>query len=232
MKFLYLAVFLYLVAVTAVNAAVGDKRLSSFNTLTGRALLSAGGLDQVYVLPGGNVGIGTPNPSQLLSVAGVIESTTGGFKFPDGSYQTMSATTGPGGGFGAVQFNNIGGFGGDESVFYWDNIAKRLGLGNNAPTTQLDVTGAVHTSDGGGNGGNVPHAYTKVVGTTAPTSATCFAQCITNALAVSGDCASTTVPTALIGSHTSTTSTADDTFNCDYLSAAGDCTATAKCFSY
>jgi hypothetical protein len=40
----------------------------------------------------GNVGIGTTNPGQKLSVAGTIESTSGGFKFPDGSTQTTAAT--------------------------------------------------------------------------------------------------------------------------------------------
>lgn len=39
----------------------------------------------------GNVGIGTSTPGQALTVAGTIESTTGGFKFPDGSSQTTSA---------------------------------------------------------------------------------------------------------------------------------------------
>ncbi len=40
-------------------------------------------LDIYYA--GGNVGIGTLTPTQKLSVAGTIESTSGGFKFPDGS---------------------------------------------------------------------------------------------------------------------------------------------------
>jgi hypothetical protein len=40
----------------------------------------------------GNVGIGT-TPSQKLSVAGTVESTTGGFKFPNGTIQTIAANT-------------------------------------------------------------------------------------------------------------------------------------------
>ena len=40
----------------------------------------------------GNVGIGTTTPAYPLSVNGVIQSTTGGFKFPDGSTQTSAAS--------------------------------------------------------------------------------------------------------------------------------------------
>ncbi|MCD4724492.1 MAG: tail fiber protein [Bacteroidales bacterium] len=42
--------------------------------------------------PTGRVGIGIQNPSEKLSVSGLIESTTGGFKFPDGTVQTTAAT--------------------------------------------------------------------------------------------------------------------------------------------
>jgi hypothetical protein len=42
----------------------------------------------------GKVGIGTATPSNKLCVAGVIESTTGGIKFPDGTTQTTAATGG------------------------------------------------------------------------------------------------------------------------------------------
>ena len=38
---------------------------------------------------GGEVGIGTNAPSSLLTVAGMIEATSGGFKFPDGTVQTI-----------------------------------------------------------------------------------------------------------------------------------------------
>ena len=38
----------------------------------------------------GNVGIGLPSPLNPLSVAGTIESTIGGFQFPDGTVQTTA----------------------------------------------------------------------------------------------------------------------------------------------
>jgi hypothetical protein len=46
--------------------------------------------ERIRVTPAGNVGIGTPTPGQKLSVAGTVESTTGGFKFPDGTTQATA----------------------------------------------------------------------------------------------------------------------------------------------
>jgi trimeric autotransporter adhesin len=56
----------------------------------------------LYMSNNGNVGVGTTTPGQKLSVAGVVESTSGGFKFPDGSVQTVAAT----GGGGVTSFNS------------------------------------------------------------------------------------------------------------------------------
>ena len=50
--------------------------------------------NQFLIRAGGGVGIGTNQPGEMLTVAGTIESTTGGFKFPDGTVQTTAATSG------------------------------------------------------------------------------------------------------------------------------------------
>src|SRR5262245_49573729 len=41
----------------------------------------------------GLVGIGTDSPTSKLTVAGLIQTTVGGFKFPDGSVQTSAGIT-------------------------------------------------------------------------------------------------------------------------------------------
>ena len=49
-------------------------------------------LERMRITGAGNVGIGMATPGQKLSVAGTIESASGGFKFPDGTTQTTSAS--------------------------------------------------------------------------------------------------------------------------------------------
>lgn len=51
------------------------------------------GTGDVYTTSG-NVGIGTSSPSERLTVAGTIESTTGGIKFPNGTVQTTAIAAG------------------------------------------------------------------------------------------------------------------------------------------
>ncbi len=45
----------------------------------------------------GNLGIGNAKPGEKLSVAGTVESTTGGFRFPDGSLQKTAVDLSSGG---------------------------------------------------------------------------------------------------------------------------------------
>lgn len=82
----------------------GLQRLSATNDLYidyGKLYLTAslhfneGPTERMRIHTGGNVGIGTgSNPTEKLQVVGVIHSTTGGFKFPDGSVQTTAGSGG------------------------------------------------------------------------------------------------------------------------------------------
>ena len=65
------------------------------DTMTGPLNLPSNGLvvgTNQIAMSGGNVGIGTASPAQKLSVAGVIESTSGGIKFPDGTTQLTAGS--------------------------------------------------------------------------------------------------------------------------------------------
>jgi hypothetical protein len=75
-------------------SGTGVSQLDIRGALSGtRFLNNAASLVNIMVTDAGNVGIGPSNPSQKLEVAGTIYSTSGGFKFPDGSTQTTAAST-------------------------------------------------------------------------------------------------------------------------------------------
>src|SRR5262245_38717108 len=50
--------------------------------------------DSVITELGGNIGIDVANPASRLTVKGMIETTLGGYKFPDGTVQTTAAVGG------------------------------------------------------------------------------------------------------------------------------------------
>lgn len=74
----------------------------SAGVVLGRNTSAAGDAQElpIAVDPSGKVGINTTSPGSPLTVAGVVESTSGGFKFPDGTTQTTAATGGGGGSAG------------------------------------------------------------------------------------------------------------------------------------
>lgn len=78
----------------------------------------------------GKVGIGTTNPSEILSVNGTIESMSGGIKFPDGTVQTSATNS-----FWASDGGSI------------NYSSGNVGIGATSPTNKLDVRG--NTSDDG-----------------------------------------------------------------------------------
>jgi len=63
---------------------------TSINFYTASAINTLTGTQRMIIDSDGNVGIGTTDPNEKLSVAGTIESTTGGFKFPDATVQTTA----------------------------------------------------------------------------------------------------------------------------------------------
>ncbi|MEM7586733.1 MAG: hypothetical protein AAF560_25310 [Acidobacteriota bacterium] len=50
--------------------------------------------EDLFVAPSGEVGIGTTQPGEQLSVDGTIHSTSGGFRFPNGSVQSTARAVG------------------------------------------------------------------------------------------------------------------------------------------
>lgn len=62
-----------------------------FNPGSGIIGFSTGGLERMRLNTNGFLGIGTANPASPLTVVGTVQSTSGGFMFPDGTVQTTAA---------------------------------------------------------------------------------------------------------------------------------------------
>jgi len=109
-------------------------------------------LPDMYAIPIGNVGIGTSSPTEKLQVVGIIYSTTGGFKFPDGTIQTTAATSGDGntldeaydeGGSGAGR--TITADSGAVNISGPDGLTVNgnIGIGTTDPLAELTVNGSI-----------------------------------------------------------------------------------------
>lgn len=72
-----------------------DKKFGLFGTASNHPLgIRTNNLNRFWITGEGNVGIGTINPGSPLTVAGMIETTAGGIKFPDGTIQTTALSVG------------------------------------------------------------------------------------------------------------------------------------------
>jgi len=93
----------------------------------------------MYAIPTGNVGIGTTSPAEKFQVAGIIYSTAGGFKFPDGTIQTTAAA----GGGGDNDWEWSSGSGLTGNIYHIGEI----GIGTTLPNSKLDVYGDVRITN-------------------------------------------------------------------------------------
>src|SRR5262249_9381489 len=113
----------------------------------------------------GSVGIGTTTPGQKLTVVGTIESTSGGFKFPDGTTMTSAGT-----GAATSLTNNADAIvtgdsdaNGTGNVIFQTGTNDRMtilnggnvGIGTSTPGQKLDVNGNVNATKYFGDGSSL-----------------------------------------------------------------------------
>ena len=84
------------ISTRGVDASAPLDTSANAQAKVGGLLLNTGGATNGLIVQSGNVGIGTTSPGQMLSVSGIILAS-GGFKFPDGTIQTTSASALSGG---------------------------------------------------------------------------------------------------------------------------------------
>ncbi len=115
----------------------------------------------------GNVGVGTTTPAYPLSVNGVVQSLSGGFRFPDG---TVQATASVGGG-GSVTLSSpdgsitVGGTSAAPTVEANSAVVQKRVTGTCAAgtaVTAVSATGAVTCAAAGGTAGVVPQVVANV----------------------------------------------------------------------
>jgi len=131
--------------------------IGAFADVTASNALVLGGIAGMNgcVLPctSTNVGIGTTAPQFPLDVSGIIRSSVGGFKFPDGSVQTTAAISGGGTITGVTAGTGLTGGGtmGKVAIGIDNNYVPRLDLENQFRASQ-NVVGSLTATNLGASG--------------------------------------------------------------------------------
>ncbi len=150
---------LYVYASSSDSVLSLDRRSASYPTTfrlgaDGVLVMNAGNADTL-TLKAGNVGVGTTSPGYPLAVAGTIYSSTGGFRFPDGTTQTTASTGGSGSvstssaitaGYFPYWANTTGGLTGTSTLY---QSGTNIGIGMTGPNTKLQVVGGNIQMDNG-----------------------------------------------------------------------------------
>jgi hypothetical protein len=117
---------------SATGAGVSGENTAGGPGVYGSSSGGKAGYFQGDVYASGNVGIGTISPGQKLTVDGTIESTSGGFKFPDATTQTTAA---------ANQWTTYG-----SNIYY---ATGNVSIGTSIPGEKLSVVGIIESASGG-----------------------------------------------------------------------------------
>jgi hypothetical protein len=135
---------------TRAKLAAGSNTQIQYNT---SGLLDA---SANLVYSGGRLGVGTASPTQALEVAGTIYSTSGGFKFPDGSVQATASAGAPTSYVATIDFGATGLLPSTPSVGAV-TVAGTLAVANGGTgITSSGAAGNILTSNGTGWASSAP----------------------------------------------------------------------------
>lgn len=116
-------------------AYVNDINTGTFTPAADTWSVATNGTERIRIGSTGNIGIATTTAGYPLTVAGTIFSSSGGFRFPDGTTQTTAATGGSTISAPNVSAGNFGANTGNGNY----NFPANLGIGMPSPSYGFDI---------------------------------------------------------------------------------------------